>query len=68
MKRTTQLATLRTLDPAALEQKITELTKQRDRARLDARFGSVKNHQALRSLRRELARAKTIDHAHRLTK
>ena len=67
MKRTTQLDALRTLDPTALARKITELEHTRDRARLDAQFGSVKNHQALGVIRRRLAQAKTIQHARQTT-
>ena len=67
MKRTAQLAELRGLDQAALARKITELERTRDRARLDAQFGSVKNHQALGVIRRQLAQAKTIQHALKLT-
>ena len=67
MKKTTILAELRSLDAAALARRITELEQRRDRARLDASFGSVKNHQALPLIRQQLAQAKTIQHAHLLT-
>lgn len=67
MKRTTTLAELRSLDRTALERRVAELEQQRERARLDARFGSVTNHQALKVLRRTVAQAKTLQHARRLT-
>ena len=67
MKRTTQLAELRSLDASSLAKRIGELERLRDRARLDASFGKVKNHQALQLIRCELAQAKTIQHAQRLT-
>ncbi len=67
MKRTATLTELRALDRVALERRLTELERQRERARLDTRFGSVKNHQALKALRRTVAQAKTLHHARQLT-
>ena len=68
MKRTIKLTELRALGSSALTRKINELEAARDRARLDAKFGSVSNHQALRQIRQQLAQAKTLEHAARLTK
>lgn len=66
MKQTTTVSELRSLDQAGLDRRVAELEQQRERARLDARFGSVKNHQALKALRRSVAQAKTLQHARRL--
>ncbi len=60
MKRTISATELRALDQATLARRLTELEINLNRTRLEALFGKVANHQAVKALRRQLAQGRTI--------
>lgn len=67
MKSTESMKELRSLTVAALNDRIATLRTTIDKARIEAGFGQVKNHQSLGTHRRQLAQALT-EQAERLNR